>query len=62
MQHKIIIFPDSPFPKVGLYKYSIIEVSEVKKNLLQLLEQGVIQTSTSQSGSPIIIMPKKDGT
>jgi hypothetical protein len=34
----------------------------VKKQLQQLLEQGVIQTSTSPCGSPIIIVPKKDGT
>jgi hypothetical protein len=34
----------------------------VKKQLQQLLEQGVIRPSTSPCGSPIIIVPKKDGT
>jgi hypothetical protein len=34
----------------------------VKKKLQNLLEQGEIQPSTSPCGSPIIIIPKKDGT
>jgi hypothetical protein len=39
-----------------------MEVNEIKKQLQQLLEQGVIRPSTSPCGSPIIIVPKKDGT
>jgi hypothetical protein len=39
-----------------------MEENEVKKQLHQLLEQGVILPSTSRCGSPIIIFPKKDGT
>lgn len=34
----------------------------MKKQLQQLLEQGVIRPSTSPWGSPIIIVPKNDGT
>jgi hypothetical protein len=34
----------------------------VKKQLHQLLEQGVIRPSTSPCGSPIIVVPKKDGS
>jgi hypothetical protein len=39
-----------------------MEENEVEKQLHQLLEQGVIQQSTSPSGFPIIIIPKKDET
>jgi hypothetical protein len=39
-----------------------LEANEVKKQLQQLLEQGVIRPSTSPCGSPIIIVPKKYGT
>jgi hypothetical protein len=45
-----------------LYKQSILEANEVKKQLQHLLEQGVIRPRTSPCGAPIIIVPKKDGT
>ena len=37
-------------------------MNEVKKKLQKFLEKGVIRPSTSPCGSPIIIVPKKDGT
>jgi hypothetical protein len=37
-----------------------MEENEVKKQLHQLLDQGVIQPSTSPSRFPIIIIPNKD--
>jgi hypothetical protein len=62
VEHEIHFFPNSPLPNIGLYRQSILEANEVKKQLQQLLEQGVILPSNSPCGSPIIIVPKKDGT
>lgn len=60
--HEIQRLPDSPLPNIGLCRQSVIKESEVKKQLQQLLEQGVIRRITSPYGSPIIIVPKEDGT
>jgi hypothetical protein len=62
VEHKIQLLPDSPLPNIGLYRQFVLEVNEMKKQLQQLLEQGLIRPSTSPCGSPIIIVPKKDGT
>jgi hypothetical protein len=62
VEHKTQLFPESPLLNIGLYRQSILEANEVKKNLHQLLEEGVIQPSTPPYGSPIISFPKKDGT
>lgn len=61
-KHEIQFFYESLFPKIGLYMKFSIKENEVKNKLEQPLEQGVIQPSTLSSESPIIIMPKKDGT
>jgi hypothetical protein len=59
---EIQLLSDSPLSNIGLYRQSVLEANEVKKQLQELLEQGVIRPSTSPCGSPIIIVPKKDGT
>jgi hypothetical protein len=62
VEHEIQLLPDSPLPNIGLYRQSILEANEVKKQLQKLLEQVVIRPSNSPCGSPIIIVPKKDRT
>jgi hypothetical protein len=62
VEHEIQLLLDSPLLNIGFYRQSILEANEVKKQLQQLLEQGVIRPSTSPFGSPIIIVSKKDGT
>jgi len=42
VEHEIHLLPDFPLPNIGLYKQFVVEESEVKKQLQQLLEQGVI--------------------
>jgi hypothetical protein len=59
---KIQLLSNFPLPNIGMFNQSILEENEVKKKLQQLLEQGEIQPSTSPGRSPIIIVPKKDGT
>lgn len=39
----------------------IMESIEIKKKIQELLNKGMIHPSTSPCGSPIILVPKKDG-
>jgi len=62
IQHKIQLHQDVALPNIGLYRHSIMESEEIKKQVKELLDQGVIRHNTSPCGSPIVIIPKKDGT
>jgi len=62
IQHEIQLLPDVALPNIGLYRHSFMENEEIKRQVKELLEQGVIRPSTSPCGSPIVIIPKKDGT
>ena len=39
-----------------------MEMTEIKKKVQDLLDQGVIKPISSPCGSPIMMVPKKDGT
>jgi hypothetical protein len=39
-----------------------VEMEKIKKKVHSLLDQGVIRPSSSPCGSPIMMVPKKDGT
>jgi hypothetical protein len=41
---------------------SVVEMTEIKKQVQGLLDQGVIRPSSSPCGSLIMMVPKKDGT
>ena len=41
---------------------SIMESLEIKKQIQELLNKGIIYPSTSPCGSPIVLVPKKDNT
>jgi hypothetical protein len=62
IQHEIHLQQDSPLPNVGMYRMSGVEMTEIKKQVQGLLDQGVIKPSSSPCGSPIAMVPKKDGT
>jgi hypothetical protein len=53
---------DIPLPNIGMYRLSVLENAEIKKLVQEMVEQGVIRPSASPCGSPIILVPKKDGT
>jgi hypothetical protein len=40
----------------------VVDMIEIKKKVQVLLDQGVIRPSSSPCGSPIVMVPKKDGT
>lgn len=51
-----------PIRIIGIYRMSVIENEEIKKQLQELIEKCFIRPSSSPCGSPIILVPKKDGT
>jgi hypothetical protein len=62
IQHEIHLQQDSPLPNVGMYRMSIVEMTEIKKKVQGLLDQGIIGSNSSPCGSLIVMVPKKDGT
>jgi hypothetical protein len=62
IQHEIPLQQDSPLPNIGMYRMSIMENYEIKKQIQEFLDKGVIVPSSLPCGSPIVLVPKKDGT
>jgi hypothetical protein len=62
IQHEIHLQQDSPLPNVSVYRISVVEMTEIKKQVQGLLDQGVIRPISSPCGSLIVMVPKKDGT
>jgi hypothetical protein len=62
IEHEIQLQQDAPLPNIGMYRLLVLENAEIKKQVQELLNQGVIRPSTYPCGSPIVLVPKKDGT
>jgi hypothetical protein len=60
--HRIELEPGHTPPSKPTYRLSFAEQTELKKQLLDLLEKGFIQPSKSPFGAPILFVKKKDGT
>ena len=61
VDHGIEVLPGSAPPNRPVYRMNPTELEELKKQLAQLTEQGLIRPSTSPYGSPIIFVKKKNG-
>ena len=62
VDHAIDLLPGSSPPNKPVYRMNPAELEELKKQLAQLQEQGLIRPSTSPFGSPIIFVKKKNGS
>ena len=62
VDHEIRLEPDAAIPNRGLYRMSPEELTELRRQLDQLLEMGLIRPSTSPYGSPVLFVKKKDGS
>jgi hypothetical protein len=62
IQHEIQLQQDCPLPNIGMYRMSVMENAEIKKQIQELLDKGVIVPSSLPCGSPIVLVPKKYGT
>ncbi|GJX96113.1 transposon ty3-G gag-pol polyprotein [Tanacetum coccineum] len=61
IEHDIQLIADSTLPNIGMYRNSVLENDEIKRQVEELLKSGVINPSSSPCGSPIILVTKKDG-
>jgi hypothetical protein len=62
IQHEIQLQQDCPLPNIGMYRMSVMENAKIKKQIQELLDKGIIVPSSLPCGSPIVLVPKKDGT
>ena len=62
IQHEVQLQQDCPLPNIGMYRMSIMENDEIKRKIKEILDKGIIRPSTSPCGSPIVLIPNKDGT
>ena len=60
--HSIELIPNAKIPPRKLYRQSIPELTETKKQLTEYINAGHIRPSTSPFGAPILLVKKKDGT
>ena len=61
VEHVIPLLPDSQPPFKSTYRLAPAELAEVKTQVTDLLEKGLIEPSTSAYGSPILFVKKKTG-
>jgi len=54
--------PDSVPPKRPMFRYSPAELKEMQTQVQEMVEQGLVQNSTSPYGSPVLFVKKKDNT
>lgn len=62
VKHPIDLTLGAPLPNGPIYRCSVLENDEIKRQIQELLQKGHIQPSSSPCGSPIILVRKKDGT
>jgi len=62
VKHPIDLTPGAPLPNGPIYRCSVLENDEIKRQIQELLQKGHIRPSSSPCGSPIVLVQKKDGT
>jgi len=60
--HGIDLELGASLPNSGLYHRFFMESDEIKRQISKLLEMGHIKPNASPYGSPILLVPKKDGS
>jgi len=58
----IELLPDTALISKAPYRIAPVELAELKKQLQELLDKGLIQPSVSPWGAPILFVRKKDGS
>ena len=61
VEHRIDIGDAKPF-KIAPYKIAPHKLEAVREEIREILEKGVIVPSKSPFSSPIVMVPKKDGS
>jgi hypothetical protein len=60
--HVIPLLPDSKHVAVRPYRYPPKMKDELERQGYEMLDQGIIQPSSSLFSSPVLLVPKKDGS
>jgi hypothetical protein len=61
VSHEIPILPGKEAPHRPAYRMSQAELEELRNLLRDLVDRGLIQTSTSPYGALVLLIPKKTG-
>jgi hypothetical protein len=59
--HHIDLIPGVSFPNKAMYKLTLQENEEVKRQVQELLDKGLVRESLSPCAVPTVLSPKKDG-
>jgi len=62
VKHPIDLTPGAPLPNGSVYRRSLLENEDIKRQIQELIHKGHIRPSSSPHGSPIVSVQKKDGT
>lgn len=63
IDHEVIpLLPNSRPPYRPMFRLSPSEMAEVRKQVTELLQKGLIEPSSSPFGAPVLFVQKKDGT
>ena len=59
--HQIDLIPGSNFPKKSTYRMTPTENEEIRKQVQELVDKGLIRESLSPFAIPTVLSPKKYG-
>ena len=62
VDHKIELVPGSKSPLKASYRMSTMELVEMRKQLLELLDSGYIQPSKAPYSALVLFQKKQDGS
>ena len=61
IKHEIELIPGSSPPCRGIYRMAPSELDDLKAQLADLMDRGLIQPSNSPYGAPVLFVKKKNG-
>jgi hypothetical protein len=62
VKHPFDLTPDAPLPNGLVYRRSLMENDEIRRQIQELLQKGHIRPNSSPCGSSIVLVQKKDET
>ncbi|CAI4220557.1 unnamed protein product, partial [Auanema sp. JU1783] len=62
IEHSIPIRSDMDMPKPRIYRIPLGKQDEIERQVKEMLQQGIIEKSTSLFNSPVVLVKKKDDT